>query len=112
MGAAASGRDFMDFCRDQPLVLAGIGLAVGAAIGAMLPRTEAEDQFMGDASDELKEQTKEFAGEQLQKAKNVGERAYDSAQEEAERQGLSPTMPHDERQVSLESIPGSGFPGY
>src|SRR5262249_55141397 len=24
----------------------------------------------------------------------------------------SPTMPNDERQVSLESIPGSGFPGY
>ena len=88
-GAAASGRDFMDFCRDQPLVLAGIGLAVGAAIGAMLPRTEAEDQFMGDASDELKEQTKEFAGEQLQKAKKVGERASNAAQQEAERQGLS-----------------------
>jgi hypothetical protein len=44
--ALASGRDFMDFCRDQPLVLAGIGLAVGAAIGAVLPRTKAEDQFM------------------------------------------------------------------
>ena len=25
---------------------------------------------------------------------------------------LSPTMPNDERQVSLESIPGSGFSGY
>src|SRR6266516_319941 len=25
---------------------------------------------------------------------------------------LSPTIPNDERQVSLESIPGSGFPGY
>ena len=44
---------------------------------------------MGDVSDELKEQTKEFAGEQLEKAKKVGERAYDTAQREAERQGLS-----------------------
>jgi hypothetical protein len=44
---------------------------------------------MGDASDQLKEQTKEFAEEQLQKAKKVGERAYDAAQQEAERQGLS-----------------------
>jgi Protein of unknown function (DUF3618) len=88
-GAAASGRDFMDFCRDQPLVLAGIGLAAGAAIGAVSPRTEAEDQFMGDASDNLKEQTKEFAGEQLEKAKKVGERASSAAQQEAERQGLS-----------------------
>ena len=88
-GAAASGRDLMDFCRDQPLVLAGIGVAVGAAIGALLPRTQAEDQLMGDISDELKEQTREFAGEQLQKAKKVGERAYDAAEQEVERQGLS-----------------------
>jgi hypothetical protein len=87
--AAASGRDFIDFCRDQPLVLAGIGLAVGAAAGALLPRTQTEDQLMGDVSDALKEQTKEFAGEQLQKAKKVGERAYDAAEREAERQGLS-----------------------
>jgi hypothetical protein len=83
--AAASGRNVMDFCRDQPLVLAGVGLAVGAAIGALLPRTQAEDQFMGGVSDELKEQTKEFAGEQLEKAKKVGERAYDVAQREAGR---------------------------
>jgi hypothetical protein len=87
--AAASGRDFMDFWRDQPLVLAGMGLAVGAAIGALLPRTQAEDQLMGDVSDELKEQTKEFAGEQFQKVKQVGERAYDAAQQEVERQDLS-----------------------
>jgi Protein of unknown function (DUF3618) len=87
--AAASGRDFMDFCRDQPLVLAGMGLAVGAAIGALLPRTQAEDQLMGNVSDELKEQTRGFAVEQLEKAKNVGGRAYDAAQQETERQGLS-----------------------
>jgi hypothetical protein len=87
--AVGSGRDFMDFCRDQPLVLAGIGVAVGAAIGAWLPRTQAEDQLIGDASDEVKDQTKEFAGEQLEKARKVGERAYDTAKREAERQGLS-----------------------
>jgi hypothetical protein len=73
----------MDFCRDQPLVLAGIGLAVGAAIGAMLPRTEAEDQFMGDASDELKEQTKEFATVPLvavsASAEVINRRQYHSA---------------------------------
>ena len=58
-------------------------------MGAWLPRTKAEDQLMGDVSDELKEQTKEFAGQQFEKAKKVGERAYDTAQKEGERQGLS-----------------------
>jgi Protein of unknown function (DUF3618) len=87
--AAASGRDFIDFCRDQPLVLAGIGLAVGAAIGALLPRTQAEDELMGDVSDKLKEQTRDFAGEQFEKVKKVGEHAYDTAKREAGRQGLT-----------------------
>jgi Protein of unknown function (DUF3618) len=87
--AAASGRDFMDFCRDQPLVLAGMGLAVGAAIGALLPRTQAEDELMGDVSDKLKEQTSDFAGEQFEKVKKVGEHAYDTATREAEREGLT-----------------------
>ena len=87
--AAAGGRDFMEFCRDQPLVSAGIGLAIGAAIGALLPRTQAEDEFMGDVSDELKERTTELAGEQLEKAKKVGEHAYETAKREADRQGLT-----------------------
>jgi hypothetical protein len=87
--AVGSGRDFMDFCREQPLVLAGIGVAVGAAIGAWLPRTQAEDQLMGDVSDKVKEQTKEFAGEQFEKAQKVGEHAYDTAKQEAEHQGLT-----------------------
>src|SRR6266576_2102919 len=94
--ALAGGRDFMDFCRDQPLVVAGVGLAVGAAIGALLPRTKAEDELMGEASDELKEQSKEFAGQQFEKAKKVGEHTYDVAKAEAERQGLTSEGVEDE----------------
>ena len=39
---------------------------------------------MRNASDELKEQIRELARKQLQKAKKVGERAYDAAQQEAD----------------------------
>jgi hypothetical protein len=109
--ALTSGRDFMDFCRDQPLVLAGVGLAVGAAIGALLPRTKAEDQFMGEASDELKEETKELAGRQFEKAKKVGEHAYDTAKEEAERQGLTSQSVADEVRSTMSDTtiaPSSG----
>jgi hypothetical protein len=79
----------MEFCREQPLVVAGLGFAVGAVIGAVLPRTQAEDRLMGDASEELKQQTRDFAGERLDKAKTVAERGYDTAKQEAERQRLS-----------------------
>src|SRR5713101_4717957 len=33
-GAATTSRDMFDFCRDQPLVLVGLGVALGAAVGA------------------------------------------------------------------------------
>ena len=74
-GAAGLSRDLMQFCADQPLVLAGIGLAIGAAIGAALPSTEAEDRLMGDTSDELKERAQDLAAEQYDKAKTVAEDA-------------------------------------
>ena len=64
----------------QTLVFAGMDLAVGAAIGVLLPRTQAEHQPMGNLSDELKEQARELARKQLQKAKKVRERAYNAAQ--------------------------------
>src|SRR5258707_3181956 len=47
-GAATTSRDIFDFCCDQPLVLAGLGIALGAAVGAAFPSTETEDQLMGE----------------------------------------------------------------
>jgi Protein of unknown function (DUF3618) len=47
-GAATTSRDMFDFCCDQPLVLAGLGIALGAAVGAAFPSTETEDQLMGE----------------------------------------------------------------
>jgi Protein of unknown function (DUF3618) len=100
--AAAGSRDIMEFCREQPLVLAGLGLAVGAVIGAMLPRTQTEDRLMGDASEELKQQTRGFAGEQLDKAKKVAERGYDATKQEAERQGLTGEAIANDAAASVE----------
>jgi ElaB/YqjD/DUF883 family membrane-anchored ribosome-binding protein len=59
--ASSGGRSLVDFCREQPLVLAGVGLALGAALGALLPSTEAEDRLMVDASDEIKKRTSDVA---------------------------------------------------
>jgi hypothetical protein len=47
-GAATTSRDMFDFCCDQPLVLAGLGIALGGAVGAAFPSTETEDQLMGE----------------------------------------------------------------
>jgi len=78
-----------DFCREQPLVLAAVGVALGAAIGAMLPSTETEDRLIGEASDQAKDAIRATASETLDKAVAVGERALDAASDEASKQGLT-----------------------
>jgi hypothetical protein len=85
---AASGRSMMDFIHEQPLVLVGLGLAIGAAIGAAAPSTEAEDELMGETSDAVKDETADLAKEHLKKGQAVAERAWRSAAKEAETQGL------------------------
>jgi hypothetical protein len=79
-GAAITSQDMLDFCRDQPLVLAGLGIALGAAVGATLPSTETEDQLTGDVSDEIKEQTRALAREQYEKSKSTAEAVIDEVQ--------------------------------
>jgi hypothetical protein len=83
-GTASSGRDVFDFARDQPLVLAGLGLAFGAAVGAAYPSTDVERQLMGEASDDLKERTQAFATEGYQKSRSVAESAYEKSRSVAE----------------------------
>ncbi|MBO1073320.1 DUF3618 domain-containing protein [Roseomonas marmotae] len=56
---------------EQPLLLGALGLAVGAALGALLPRTQTEDRLMGDASDAMTSQLGGMAQEQYEQAKEV-----------------------------------------
>jgi ElaB/YqjD/DUF883 family membrane-anchored ribosome-binding protein len=66
-----------DLLTDQPLVTAGIGLAIGAAIGAMLPSTDIEDELMGDVSDGMKTQAQDIASDQYEKVKSVAAEEYE-----------------------------------
>jgi len=82
--AAAAASSAIAFCKEQPLVLAGLGIAIGAAIGAALPATEIENELMGDTSDELKETAKGIAVEQIDKAKEYGGKIGDALMEDIE----------------------------
>jgi hypothetical protein len=90
--AAGSAGSIAQFLKDEPLVLAAIGVALGAAIGAVLPASEAEDRLMGDTSDALKQGAAEATQEQWEKSKKVAQtaadKAWDGAKQEAEAQGL------------------------
>ena len=71
------------------MLLAGLGIAIGALAGALLPATEAENRLMGGTSDSLKEQAQEVASEEVESAKKIGERALDAATDEAAKQGIA-----------------------
>jgi hypothetical protein len=88
--ALGAGNDFLDFAREQPHLLAGIGIALGAALAAILPRTEAEDKLLGEASDKAHAAASDAFSRGYDKASAVGEQVLEAGKEEAERQGLTP----------------------
>ena len=69
--AAAATRTLADFCNDQPLVIAGLGLALGAALGSALPSTETERRLMGEPSDTVKRRAQGLASKIYQHAKSA-----------------------------------------
>jgi hypothetical protein len=82
---------FLDALDREPLVLGALGVAVGAAIGAMLPPTRLEHDYLGGASSKVREGAEDLVAEGIDKAKKVASDAYSAARDEADSQGL---MPH------------------
>jgi len=95
--AAGAGRDVFDFAREQPYLLAGIGIAFGAALAAILPRTQAEDNLLGEASDKARAAASDALSSGYDNATAVGEQVLEAGKEEAEKQGLAsaPTRSDD-----------------
>ncbi|MBZ9798934.1 hypothetical protein [Mesorhizobium sp. ES1-4] len=83
--AAKASRSAQELLNDQPLAVAAVGLAIGAAIGAMLPHTAMEDVQLGAYGEKLRN-TSETALEQgLDQAKQVAADVYETIKQEAER---------------------------
>jgi hypothetical protein len=65
--------------RDQPLVGGALAFAVGAAIGAALPHTDTEDEFLGEAADSTKDKLAAQAQDVVDQGKEVASQVYDKA---------------------------------
>jgi hypothetical protein len=78
-----------DFAQQQPLIVGAIGIAIGAAMAALLPRTRTEDSLMGEASDSIKGSISEAAGQQYSQVKEAAENVASEAKASAARHGLS-----------------------
>jgi hypothetical protein len=64
---ARGGWDSM--LNEHPLALGAIGLAIGAVVAAMAPRTEKEDRLMGQARDGMLDKAKQAGTEKLEQMK-------------------------------------------
>lgn len=67
---------FRDSFESEPLLIGALGLVVGAAIGAALPASAAEDRLMGEARDRILRQGKELAESGMRKAGSATQAAY------------------------------------
>jgi hypothetical protein len=86
---SSAQRGFFDLLEREPLVIGALGVAVGAAIGAMLPRTEIEDRYLGEASRRVKDDATSMARGQFERGKAVAQEAHAAARGEADAQGLT-----------------------
>lgn len=97
---------------DQPLVFGALGLAVGAAVAALLPATKAENEMMGDASDRVKEAAADLASGQVQAAKeaaaDLAERVKDLGQENADLTGEAARETVRKAADKLKDVTGPG----
>jgi hypothetical protein len=88
--SARARRQAFGMAERHPLLLGGVGVALGAVIGAAIRSTETENRLLGETSDSLKRRARDMAADQYERAQAVTERAYEGARREAGAQGLTP----------------------
>lgn len=81
---------FSRMLEERPLVVGAIALAIGAALGALLPPTRREDEWLGETRDGLKDRAVSAGRAEIAKAERVAGRAMDTARDEAQREHLTP----------------------
>jgi hypothetical protein len=94
------GKEMVEFLERQPLALAVVGVAVGAAIASAFPRTDAEDRFVGTAGEKLR-------GTASEAVSTVSDRvaaAVDAATDEAVAQNLTPEAAREAMKTGVDKV--------
>lgn len=75
---------------ENPLAVGAVALAMGAALGFLLPETRKEHELMGETRDRIMDRAQSTAQQVGQKVQNVAREAVDTLKTEAKDQGLMP----------------------
>lgn len=73
----ASRENVLNAIDRHPMIIAGVGLAIGAVIAAALPTTAVENRLLGEKSDDLRNRASKMGSEGFEAAKAAGQRIYD-----------------------------------
>lgn len=79
-----------ELLEQQPILVGAAGVVLGAIVGAMLPSTRIEDEYLGEKRDQLREAVAEQGAQLYEKGKVTATEVYRAAAEEARAQGLAP----------------------
>jgi ElaB/YqjD/DUF883 family membrane-anchored ribosome-binding protein len=71
------------YLEENPLALAGVALALGAAVGMAIPSTQYEGELMGDARERIMDKAQSSATQLLDKTKQAVNEASRSVSEQA-----------------------------
>jgi len=87
-GARVAGDWTKSTMQDNPMIMGLAALAVGAVVGASLPTTQVEGEYMGEARDKLVGQAKSVAHDAAEKVQRVTEEAGRTFKDAAQKEGL------------------------
>ena len=70
-GALWAGRSVQRMVRENPLAVGATAVAVGAAVGLMLPTTRVEREYMGEASERIVDKAQQVARDAMDKVQSA-----------------------------------------
>jgi len=85
-----AGRTVLDTIQENPLLVAGVGLLIGGLIASALPKSDLEDDLVGDAAAAAKRRASEAASKGFDAAKGAAGEILENVARQAGAEGLTP----------------------
>ncbi len=86
---AERGRGTLSALEREPLVTGAIGLAIGAILAALLPRTRIEDETYAEGREQMRRGANRAFDYAAERAQDAAGHVYEAGREAAEREGLT-----------------------
>jgi len=77
---------------ESPVLLAALSVSAGALLGALLPRTELEQAYAGNAAAQAMGAAEDLAREAVARGKRVAEAAMNAGYQAATKEGMAPAQ--------------------